>query len=132
MKKRDTRAERIRKRQRVAATKLPKPTEVLRGTVRRRYVRCGKPGCRCQTGRGHGPVYYLSVTLDSGRTQQITLAAEDYELACRYVRNYKRFLQILDQISTANRDLLQQQRVSRQESASASRRGAPGGRRRKG
>jgi hypothetical protein len=62
------------------------------------------------------------VTLDIGRTQQISLAAEDYALARRYVQNYKRFLQILDRISTLNRELLQEQRVSRRAPAAVSRR----------
>ena len=35
---------------------------VIRGSVITRYTRCGKPRCRCVTGRGHGPKYYLSVS----------------------------------------------------------------------
>lgn len=107
--------------QEVVAT-LPDPTEILRGTVGRRYVRCGKPGCRCETGQGHGPVYYLTVTIESGKTEQISLSPEDYELACRYVQNYKQFLKILDHVSTINRDIFKQQRISRKESSRLSRR----------
>src|SRR5215471_1941127 len=32
------------------------------GSLITRYTRCGKPRCRCVTGRGHGPKYYLSVS----------------------------------------------------------------------
>ena len=31
----------------------------LCGFIRTRYVRCGKPGCKCSTGEGHGPYYHL-------------------------------------------------------------------------
>lgn len=27
-------------------------------TYRLRYIRCGKPNCRCATGDGHGPYWY--------------------------------------------------------------------------
>ena len=36
--------------------------QVIRGSLITRYTRCGKPRCRCVTGRGHGPKYYLSVS----------------------------------------------------------------------
>ena len=36
--------------------------QVIRGSLLTRYTRCGKPRCRCVTGRGHGPKYYLSVS----------------------------------------------------------------------
>lgn len=32
--------------------------EPLPGTVVPQFIRCGKPGCRCQTGERHGPYYY--------------------------------------------------------------------------
>lgn len=92
---------------RLAAADAPDLTEVLRGTLRRRYVRCGKPGCRCRKGRGHGPVLYLSVTVAVGQTRQITVAAEDYDMARRYVENYERAWRLLEKISTINRELLQ-------------------------
>lgn len=30
----------------------------LAGEVCEQYIRCGKPNCRCQDGRPHGPYYY--------------------------------------------------------------------------
>ena len=51
------------------ASKIPPLTEMLRGTLRKRYVRCGKSGCHCKKGRGHGPIAYLSVTLRGGVTK---------------------------------------------------------------
>jgi len=90
-----------------AVAQAPDLTEILRGTLGRRYVRCGKAGCWCRTERGHGPVLYLSVSLGVGRTQQVTLAREAYAVARRYVQNYARLRRSLETISTVNRTLLQ-------------------------
>ena len=103
-----SRARRLLKQRQRAAERAPPLSETVRGTLRERYVRCGKPGCHCRKGRGHGPVRYLSVSLGAGQSHQITISAEDYELARQYVENYERLWGLLEQISTVNRELLQQ------------------------
>ncbi len=35
-------------------------TDMLRGTLVIKYLKCGRPGCRCGKGSPHGPKYYLS------------------------------------------------------------------------
>ncbi|MHC4710339.1 MAG: DUF6788 family protein [Planctomycetota bacterium] len=35
---------------------------ILRGSLIERYKPCGRPGCKCAKGPGHGPKYYLSVS----------------------------------------------------------------------
>ena len=53
----------LRKRQRTIGKQLRTFTpQLIRGSLITRYTRCGKPRCRCVTGRGHGPKYYLSVS----------------------------------------------------------------------
>ena len=53
----------LRTRQRAIGKRLRAcPPQVIRGSLITRYTRCGKPRCRCVTGRGHGPKYYLSVS----------------------------------------------------------------------
>lgn len=99
---------------------LPDLTEILRGSVRKRFVRCGKAGCHCEHGRGHGPVVYLSTSQADGQTRQITIAADSYALAKRYVENYERTRQILDQLCSVNRDLLQQRLLPSSKPASSS------------
>ena len=100
------------KQRQSAAEQAPPLAEVIRGTLRARYVRCGKAGCHCRKGRGHGPVRYLSVSLGVGESRQITIAAEDFELASQYVDNYERLWKLLEEISTVNRELLQQRLLS--------------------
>ncbi len=96
----------LERRTRAVAT-APGLAETLRGTLGRRYVRCGKAGCWCRTGRGHGPVLFLSVSLGVGRTHQVTIAREAYPVARRYVQNYARLRRSLEVISKINRTLLQ-------------------------
>lgn len=97
---------RLLKQRAKAAGQAPPLDEVLRGTLRRRYLRCGKPNCHCKKGRGHGPFLYLNVTLGVGRTRQITIAPGDWALALRYAHNYRRMQKVLETISTLNRKLL--------------------------
>jgi hypothetical protein len=102
------RRESLLQRQKRILADLPDLTQILRGSVRKRFVRCGKVGCHCERGRGHGPVAYLSTSQGDGQTRQITIAADSYALAKRYVENYERARRALDQLCSLNRDLLQQ------------------------
>jgi hypothetical protein len=53
----------LRKRQGTIGKQLRTFTpQLIRGSLITRYTRCGKPRCRCVTGGGHGPKYYLSVS----------------------------------------------------------------------
>jgi hypothetical protein len=92
---------------------VPDLAEVLRGTLRRRYVRCGKEGCHCRKGRGHGPFLYLSVTLAVGRTEQITIATPDVSLARRLLAKYARVGRLLEVVSAVNRELLRRRALSK-------------------
>ena len=51
---------------------------ILRGSLIERYKPCGKPGCKCARGRGHGPKYYLSVS-HYGRQPQMDYLSQDYQ-----------------------------------------------------
>ena len=52
----------LRKRRNALLRQLPPLQAILRGSLIERYKRCGKPGCKCADGPGHGPKYYLSVS----------------------------------------------------------------------
>src|SRR2546427_383754 len=87
---------------------LPPAAETLRGTLRERYVTCGKPGCKCARGERHGPLWYLSVTLGSGRTAGGVIAAEQVERVRRWIENYH---QIKEQ-GTSGKDFRDQSRTA--------------------
>jgi hypothetical protein len=106
--------------------RLPAFEEVLRGSVVRRLLRCGKPGCRCATGEGH-PAVYLSVTHAGGRSEQISLPPSLIPRAERGVANYHAWWAAIEQVSAINRELLRRERQ-----AAVSRRSSPRGRRNDG
>ena len=93
----------------------PHLSEILRGSVGERFVRCGKPNCRCQDGPGHGPVYYVSINLGSGKTEQVAIAEGDYDLARRYSDNYTRLREVIEEISAINREILRELRKRRHQ-----------------
>jgi hypothetical protein len=109
----DARLKQLLARRLGIARGAPRLDEVLRGTLRERYVRCGKAGCHCREGPGHGPVSYLSVTLGRGDTTQFTIAPEDLETARQLVANYERLRRALEGVSAVNRELLQKRLLPR-------------------
>jgi len=96
----------LRRRRKQLLRKLPPLESVLRGSLIERCKRCGKPGCKCAQGPGHGPKFYLSVSY-SGRAPQMDYVPQaDYAQISVYVANYHRVREILEEISEINRELL--------------------------
>ena len=89
---------------------LPPLGEVLRGSLMERYLTCGNSDCRCARGERHGPIWYLSVTLDQSRRIGNTVPAEQVEQVRGWIENYHRVKQQLEKISDINRELLRRQR----------------------
>ena len=85
---------------------LPPLEEVLRGSFLQREIRCGKPTCRCAEGTGH-PILYLTVTFPGGRTQQVTVPRNLARTVQLWIRNYRRWWEAIEEVSTINRRLLQ-------------------------
>jgi hypothetical protein len=76
--------------------------QVIRGSLITRDMRCGKPRCRCVTGRGHGPKYYLSVSRVGKRPQliyvpQATVAQVQQQLA--HFQTFRALLEALCEIA---------------------------------
>lgn len=69
---------------------------VLRGSVTRHYVRCGKKGCRCQATppRLHGP-YYDWTRKVRGKTKTIRLTKALAETYLRWIENGRRLNRIV-------------------------------------
>ena len=96
----------LRKRRRALLRRLPPLQAVLRGSLIERYKRCGKPGCKCAQGPGHGPKYYLSVSFPGLRPQMDYVPQESYAQTSEFLTNYHRARQILEEICEINRELL--------------------------
>src|SRR6266852_9264100 len=92
---------------------LPDLSTVLPGSLLSRMIRCNKPGCRyCEkgTGKGHGPIWILSVGAGPGRKQQIPVPAHLKQDVEAGVRRYAELQKWLKQISQLNVDLLEERK----------------------
>jgi hypothetical protein len=102
------------KRRQQLAHRLPSVEEIVRGSVLRRELRCGKPSCRCASGSGH-PANYLTVSFAGGRTEQLSLPATVLTQAQAWVANYQAWWDAVEAISAINRELLRRRRASANE-----------------
>ena len=96
----------LKKRRQALRRKLPSLIAILRGSLIERYKRCGKPGCKCAKGRGHGPKYYLSVSFPRTRPRMDYVPQEFYHRTKKFLTNYQRTREILEEICEINRELL--------------------------
>jgi len=96
----------LRRRRQALLRQLPPLKAILRGSLIERYKRCGKPGCKCADGPGHGPKYYLSVSYPGSRPQMDYVPQESHAQAVEFVANYHRAREILEAISEINHELL--------------------------
>ena len=96
----------LRRRRRTLLGKLPNLQPILRGSLIKRYKRCGKPGCSCAHGPGHGPKYYLSVS-KPGQRPQMDYVPQDYlEKVKEHLENYRKIKAILEELCDISRELL--------------------------
>ncbi|HUV96551.1 MAG TPA: DUF6788 family protein [Acidobacteriaceae bacterium] len=96
----------LRKRRNALVRRLPPLKSILRGSLIERYKRCGKPGCKCADGPGHGPKYYLSISYPGQRPQMDYVPQEAYGQTVEFLANYRRSREILETICEMNRELL--------------------------
>jgi hypothetical protein len=96
----------LRRRRHQLVRQMPALDRLLPGSLIERYKPCGKPGCKCARGRGHGPKYYLSVSRYGQRPQMDYIPQDYYRQTTAYLANYQRLRQLLDEICAINRELL--------------------------
>ena len=96
----------LRRRRQALLRKLPPLDAVLRGSLIERYKRCGKPGCKCAEGPGHGPKYYLSVSFSGERPQMDYVPQENLEATRALVANFHEVRTALEEVCAINRELL--------------------------
>jgi hypothetical protein len=101
-----TPASALRRRRQSLLRQLPPLAAILRGSLIERYKRCGKPGCKCASGPGHGPKYYLSVSYPGLRPQMDYVPQANYAQTTEFLANYRRAREILEEICDINRELL--------------------------
>ncbi len=96
----------LRKRRRQLVQNLPPLAQIMRGTLRAAFKRCGRPNCHCADGPGHGPKYYLSVSQPGGRPHRDYVRNADYPRAAAFIDNWHTLRTALDEICAINTELL--------------------------
>ena len=96
--------------------RMPDPSTILPGSLLSRMVRCNKPGCRfCEKGKGkgHGPIWILSVSLGNRQVRQIPIPNELKEEVEECLRAFARMQTVLKQIAQVNVDLFKERKRQR-------------------
>jgi len=96
---------------------MPDSSTVLPGSLLSRMVRCNKPGCRfCEKGKGkgHGPIWILSVSLGNRQVRQIPIPGEMKKEVEDNLRAFAQMQKLLKQIAGVNLDLLKERKRQRQ------------------
>src|SRR5437762_1103999 len=102
----DTPSSALRKRRAKLLQQMPPLDTLLRGSLIERYKRCGKPGCKCADGPGHGPKHYLSVSFPGYRPQMDYVPQASQEDVAKRLASYHRVREIIEEICEINRELL--------------------------
>jgi hypothetical protein len=92
-------------RQRVLVKELLGLREQVQGSVFARYGTCGKAGCACRSGRGHGPYVVLS-TRGRGRSTFVYLPRDKASQARQLVAAARSYRQGMAQLKALNETLL--------------------------
>lgn len=95
------------------AKKLPSHAPMIQGSLIKRFVRCGNPRCKCADGEKHGPAYYLSFK-ENGVTKMIYIPKDKVNTMTAQINHYKAYKQLGREISQMNKQLLDIQRKSSQ------------------
>jgi hypothetical protein len=84
------------------------PPALLHASLIERFLKCGKPKCRCHTdGPKHGPFFYLNRCFAKGQIQSLLLKSPDQiDQARQGLAAYSQVQEVLDHLSQINRELL--------------------------
>ena len=76
---------------------------IRRGSLVRRFMPCGKPGCSCQARSPvlHGP-YYQWTQKVRGKTQTVRLSQEEAKLLTKWIANGRQFKKIVTQMESVS------------------------------
>ena len=102
----DTSAAELRRRRRKLLRDMPALDRILRGSLIERFKRCGRPGCHCADGRGHGPKIYLSVSVSGERPRMDYVPNARGDEVRELIGNFNRVREVLTEICAINTELL--------------------------
>jgi hypothetical protein len=95
---------------------MPDLSTILPGSLLSRMVRCNKPGCRfCEKGKGkgHGPIWILSVNLGNRQVRQIPVPNELRKEVEESLRAFAQTQKVVKQIAQVNLELFRERKRQR-------------------
>ncbi|MGC8628528.1 MAG: DUF6788 family protein [Acidimicrobiales bacterium] len=96
----------LRARRRRLARNLPEVEGLISGAVVEQKRRCGKEGCRCNSGELHGPYTYVVLPRAAGRTRTVYVPAGAAEAVRAGAAASAQLRAIVEEISAINIELL--------------------------
>ena len=96
----------LKKRAKLARQVAAIKPVIIRGSLIERYKRCGKPGCKCMYGKGHGPKYYLALSVYKGKPDVIYVPLDKIDRVKECLERYQKASAVLKKICDINRELL--------------------------
>jgi hypothetical protein len=102
----------LRARRRRLARSVPDIEGLISGSVVAQGRRCGKEGCRCETGELHGPYTYVLLPRAGGRTRTVYVPAGAAEAVRRGAALSASVRGTLEEISAINIELLSRGELS--------------------
>src|SRR5712671_687214 len=95
----------LRRRQLVKA--LPPIEQIVRGSLMETYKRCGRAGCHCVDGPGHGPKRYLSTIARTGERPRLGYVPNAiYPKVAQFLANNRKLEEMLSQMCAIDAELL--------------------------
>lgn len=88
---------------------MPDMTHVMRGTLITRFIRCGKPNCRCANGEGHKSLYLSSYY--NGKTQLDSVPKAYKDRVSQCIKDYEDITALLAELSSINLELFRRREV---------------------
>lgn len=99
----------LRQRKSALLRQLQLPHDVLRASCVEQFLTCGKSACPCHQSqdRKHGPYYYLTLCLGTGRVRKFLLKESHQQQQARAgTAAYTQFMAGVEELSQINAELL--------------------------
>ena len=96
--------ETLKRRRKALEKRMRDLGPLMRGSVVELAMRCGNKNCRCAQGEKHKKIHF-SVSM-KGKTKMMYLGKEREPIARKYSESHKALLEIVDEITLINMELL--------------------------
>lgn len=97
--------QKLKQRLKILERKMAGLGPVMRGSVVELAGKCGNPKCRCARGGEKHKRFYFSMST-KGKTKIIYLGKKREPYAREYSENYRALLEIVEEMTTINMELL--------------------------